>query len=81
MRALNLPHFKVKLRDISRQLYLENNWQMPPGLQNRDERDPRNYTHTEGQQAKRAKIDTQTLKALFQKCWASSDSKTLLHMP
>ncbi len=75
MRALNLPHFKIKLRDISRQLYLENNWQMPPGLQNRNESDPRNYTQSEGQQAKRVKIDPQTLKALFQKCWESSDSK------
>lgn len=76
MRALNLPHFKIKLRDISRQLYLENNWQMPPGLQNSDERDPRNYTQSEGQQAKRVKMEPQALKALFQKCWASSDSKT-----
>lgn len=35
MRAINLPHFKVKLRDVSRQLYLKHGWEMPRGLQDR----------------------------------------------
>ncbi|WP_113154813.1 relaxase/mobilization nuclease domain-containing protein [Nitratireductor sp. OM-1] len=32
MKAINLPHFKLKLRDMSRELYLEHGWQMPRGL-------------------------------------------------
>ena len=31
MKAINLPHFKLKLRDMSRQLYMEHGWQMPRG--------------------------------------------------
>ena len=29
MRAINLPHYKIKLRDVSRQLYLKHGWDMP----------------------------------------------------
>ncbi|MGI9507909.1 MAG: relaxase/mobilization nuclease domain-containing protein [Geminicoccaceae bacterium] len=34
MKAINLPHFKLKLRDMSRQLSLEYDWKMPRGLMN-----------------------------------------------
>ena len=34
MKAINLPYFKLKLRDMSRQLYMEHGWQMPRGLMN-----------------------------------------------
>ncbi|QQG35172.1 MAG: relaxase [Micavibrio aeruginosavorus] len=74
MKAINLPHYKLKLRDVSRQLYLEHGWQIPRGLLNSKERDPRNYTREEWEQAKRAKQDPKMLKSLFQECWASSDS-------
>ncbi len=74
MKAINLPHFKLKLRDVSRQLYLEHGWQMPRGLVNSKERDPRNYTRAEWEQAKRAKQDPKMLKGLLQECWAVSDS-------
>jgi len=40
MTARNLPFFKMKLRDLSRELYLENGWKMPRGLMN-SRRDPR----------------------------------------
>lgn len=47
MRAINLPHYKVKLRDVSRKLYLEHGWEMPRGLQDRSLRDPLNFTREE----------------------------------
>lgn len=75
MRAVNLPHFKLKLRDISRELYMEHGWKMPRGLMNSEERDPTNFTLAEWQQAKRAGHHPKTLKAMFQECWAVSDSK------
>ncbi|UES36715.1 relaxase/mobilization nuclease domain-containing protein [Roseibium aggregatum] len=74
MKAINLPHFKWKLQDISRQLYLENDWQMPRGLVNAQEKNPLNFTLVEWQQAKRARKDPRAIKGAFQDCWAISDS-------
>lgn len=74
MTARNLPFFKTKLRDLSRELYLENGWKMPRGLMNSREADPRNFTLAEWQQAKRMGRDAHDLKALMQECWAVSDS-------
>lgn len=75
MKAINLPHFKLKLRDISRQLYLEHSWQMPRGLVNSEERNLLNFTQAEWQQAKRIKQDPRAIKEAFQDCWAISDSR------
>ena len=73
MTAINLPHFKLKLRDISRQLYLENDWRMPSGLANSEESNPLNFTRAEWQQSKRVGIDPRKIKEAFQDCWAMSD--------
>ncbi|GAB6843707.1 hypothetical protein HNR00_003388 [Methylorubrum rhodinum] len=74
MRAINLSHFKVKLRDVSRKLYIEHGWRMPAGLIDSAERDPLNVSRAEWQQARRTEQDARALKALFQECWAASDS-------
>lgn len=73
MTAINLPHFKLKLRDVSRQLYLDNKWRMPSGLSNSEERNPLNFTRAEWQQAKRIGADPRQIKEAFQDCWAMSD--------
>jgi hypothetical protein len=75
MRAINLSHYKYKLRDISRELYHKYDWEMPAGLRNRQDRDPFNYSHVEASQAKRQKRDPAELKAMFRKCWDNSDSQ------
>jgi hypothetical protein len=75
MKAIPLPYFKLKLRDISRELYLEHQWKMPRGLMNSAERDPANFSLAEWQQAKRAGIDAKELKSTIQDCWAVSDSR------
>ncbi|GFO83117.1 MAG: hypothetical protein A49_27440 [Methyloceanibacter sp.] len=75
MTAKNLSHFKLKLRDLSRELYIENGWKLPRGLMNSREADPRNFTLAEWQQAKRMGRDARDLKALMQECWAASDSR------
>ena len=54
MRAINLPHHKIKLRDVSRKLYMEHGWDMPRALQDRSLRDPLAFTRAEWQQAARA---------------------------
>ncbi len=75
MKAINLPHYKLKLRDLSKQLYLENGWQMPRGFMDSRERDPSNFTLNEWQQAKRGGHDPKALKRMFQECWAIADSR------
>ncbi|MBL29062.1 MAG: relaxase [Rhodospirillaceae bacterium] len=75
MTAVNMSHFKTKLRDISRETYLEHDWRMPKGLMNSEARDPRNFTLAEWQQAKRMGENARDLKAMMQECWAVSDSR------
>jgi len=75
MKAVNLSHFKSKLRDISKELYLENDWQMPRGFIDSEARDPRNFTLAEWQQAKRMGHHARDLKSMMQECWAASDSR------
>lgn len=75
MKAINLPHFKFKLRDMSRELFLEHGWHMPRGLLNTAERNPLNFSIAEWQQAKRIKQDPRVIKQIFQECWNRSDSQ------
>ena len=75
MTAKPLPFFKSKLRDIAKELYLENGWKMPEGFRDSNLRDPRNFTLNEWQQAKRAGLDAKQIKATIQECWAISDNE------
>ena len=76
MRAINLPHYKTKLRDVSRQLYLEHGWDMPRGLQDRRLRDPLNFTREEWQQAKRVGLDPREIKTVLRQCWEKTDNRS-----
>lgn len=53
MKAINLPHFKSKLRDLSRELFLDHGWELPKGLETHGGKSPLNFTLAEWQQAKR----------------------------
>lgn len=74
MMAIDLPHFKLKLRDVSSKLYLEHGWTMPDGLLDSALRNPLNFDRKEWFQAKRTGQDPRVIKAFFQQCWAASDS-------
>lgn len=74
MTAKPLPFFKSKLRDIAKELYLEQGWKLPSGFVDPKLRDPRNFTLDEWQQAKRSGLDAKQLKAAAQECWAMSDN-------
>jgi hypothetical protein len=78
MRAINLPHYKAKLRDVSRALYLKHGWDIPRGLQDRRLRDPLNFTREEWQQAKRVGLDPREIKSVLRQCWENSDNRTSL---
>jgi hypothetical protein len=75
MKAVQLSFTKRKLQDLGRELYLEHGWQMPRGFVRSQKSNPRNYSLAEWQQAKRAGKDPEKLKAMFQDCWAISDSQ------
>ena len=75
MKAVQLSHSKLKLRDVSRDLHIQHDLKMPPGLINSKDRDARNFTLGEWQQCKRAKKNVHQVKDAFKDCWAISDSK------
>lgn len=75
MKAIQLPHFKRKINDIAKELYLEHGWKMPKGFIDSRSRDPLSFTRAEWQQAKRTNQDPKARKAMFRECWAASDDR------
>jgi len=76
MKAIPLPYTKLKLKEISKQLYLEHGWQMPKGFLDKRERDPNNFTLQQWQQAKRIGKNPKQIKQVLQDSWAVSDDRT-----
>lgn len=75
MKAINLPYFKNRLMEISKDLYLEHGWSLPKGFIDREKSNPLNFTLQEWQQAKRLNEDPRLTKLTLKKCWETSDSK------
>ena len=75
MKAINLPFYKMKLKDVSRELYLEHGWKIPAGLVDRKDRNPLNFSREEWQQARRAGLNPKEIKRTFQESWAISDNR------
>ena len=78
MKAIPLSYSKLKLQEVSRELFLQHEWTMPRGLLHSRDRDPRNLTLAEWQQAKRTGQDPREVKALIQDCWTASDNRQSL---
>lgn len=76
MKAIPLPHTKRKLMEISRDLYVQHGWKMPEGMIDRNNRDPRNFTLAQWQQAKRIGKNPKEIKRAFQEAWAISDNQS-----
>lgn len=74
MKAVNLPFFKNKLMAISRELYLEQGWELPQGFIDREKRNPLNFSLQEWQQAQRLDDDPRIVKRVFKACWSESDN-------
>ena len=75
LKAVQMSHFKSKLMDVARELYIEHGWKMPRGMMNAHECNPKNFTHQQWQQAKRIGKDPRAIKQMFQECWAVSENK------
>lgn len=74
MTAINLPFFKTKLRELSRELYLDHGWALPDGHKTNGWKSPLNFSLAEWQQAKRLDLDPREIKQVFQSAWAASDN-------
>jgi hypothetical protein len=74
MTAINLPHYKRKLNDLARELYLDHGWTLPDGLRRDGGKSPLNFTLAEWQQAKRVNLDPREIKQSFLEAWQRSDS-------
>lgn len=74
IKAINLPHFKTKLTNLSRELYLDHGWVLPDGLQTNGGKSPLNFSLAEWQQAKRIGLDPREIKQVFRDAWEGSDS-------
>jgi len=75
MKAVQLSFTHKKLQQVSKELFIEHGWQMPRGMVDKDQRDPKNFTLDEWQQAKRQGKDPRSIKTALQDSWATSDSK------
>jgi hypothetical protein len=73
MRAINLPFFKRRLTELSRELYLKHGWTLPNGLRHDGGKSPLNYTLAEWQKAQRLGLDPQEIRQSFIQAWAQSD--------
>lgn len=73
--AVNLAHFKRKLMEISRSLFIKYGWKLPKGMSRSKDKSPFNLTREEYRQAVRLAEDPQALKAMFKTSWERSDSK------
>ncbi|MCP5274885.1 MAG: relaxase [Burkholderiales bacterium] len=75
MKAVNLPFYKNRLMEISKEIHLEQGWKLPAGLIEREQRNPLNFTRAQWEQARRLDDDPKHIKAALKECWAVSDSK------
>jgi hypothetical protein len=74
MKAINLPYFKTRLNALSKELYLQHEWDLPEGHRENGWKSPLNFTLAEWQQAKRHDLDPREIKQVFQNAWARSDN-------
>lgn len=74
MTAINLPFFKRKLAALSKELFLENGWELPEGHKADGWKNPLNFTLAEWQQSKRGDLDPRELKQMIAGAWKASDS-------
>ncbi|MBI1274520.1 relaxase [bacterium] len=76
MKAVNLPHYKRKLNDLSKRLYLQYGWELPQGFIDHSLRDPNNFTHEEWQQSKRTEVHPAMTKMTLKTAWEQADNRS-----
>ncbi len=80
LKAVNLPFFKTRLAELSKDLYLQHGWELPEGHKENGKASPLNYRLAEGQQAKRLGLNPKEVKQLFRDAWQRSGDLTTFRM-
>lgn len=75
MKAIRQDYYKNRLMDLAKDLYLENDWNLPQGFVDRELRNPLNFTHKEWMQAKRLGDDPRLIKAALKNCWKLTETR------
>ena len=75
MKAVNLPFYKSRLNELSKELYLDNGWELPEGHRTNGWKNPLNFTLAEWQQAKRLDLDPREIKQVFRDALQQSDNQ------
>ncbi|MDJ0922455.1 MAG: hypothetical protein QNI84_15105 [Henriciella sp.] len=73
MKAIPMPFNKLRMKEVSRELFVEHGHEIPRGLLNREERNPLNYTFEQYQHAKRIGKDAKAIKSDLLDAWSQSD--------
>lgn len=73
--AVHMSHFKYKLMEVSRGLFLKYGWKMPKGMEKGQKREALHLSREEHRQAVRLSEDPTALKTMFKETWERSDSK------
>lgn len=73
--AKQMPHFKIKLNELSLALFYENGLEPPKGLVDKNQRDPNNYDRKTWQQANRLKEDPRNLKAIIRTALETANNR------
>lgn len=63
-------YYKNRLFEVSKELFLENSWSLPPGMIDRRDKSPTSFTFEEYQQLRRQGEDAQRLKMLAFESWS-----------
>ena len=80
LKAVHIAFDHKTLVQLTREIFLRHGWEMPQGLIDPRNRDQRNFTLAEWQQAKRTGQDPRGIKTALQEAWAVSDDKaSLIH--
>ena len=74
LKAINLPFYKERLCNLSRELFLLHQWELPQGHIDRALSSELNYTLEEKQVADRADRDPKAIKETLIGYWSQSDS-------
>ena len=78
LKAIPMPFNRLKMRDVSRELFIEHGWEVPRGLIDQNERNPLNFTFDQYQHAKRVGRDAKQIKVDILNAWAVSDNRASL---
>ena len=73
LKAIPHPFSKLRLNELSKELFLENAWDLPQGYLQKAEKDPNAFDFSQAQQAKRSNHSAGKLKAALKNAWAQSD--------